>query len=967
MSRNVEKKNSIVMNSTGGGNREITKGNISFIIPNEQPNQNEATVTIDIKDIRFGQASVTIPEITAIVNGSKVVSTVPFKEPLHYHFKRIEDEMVFKFAVTSAGDLLGFVYFELPHRYKAMKKFHLDEWVPVKHLSSEENDKLTQENFVARIVVDYKGLRRLEDPKDAPKQLKAQMLEDLAKNMKQTVNNINEEIEVFGDEGFKHLAIFERKLLKKKINLSARAQDPRKQIKAPPGEAPIGDSQKDVFYRTRGAMGETMEVKAQALNPGQFFDKTVNVSKVGKEASANCSRCENLTKELQFSHKELTQAHQKITGLEQGKVVVDNERLRKDLEKLQAELNKDRKEINIKLKDNSTLLEQETKKIRKHYEAETGKALSQQSEAKLYIEDLRAKLRLLEGRENTANSQDEELLETEARIAAKEAQVDQEATNLDYERLMLEEEEVEMTEMKTRMMLERQRVCEEANALQFLKGDTELRQKQMAAMEAYLNEEKEQFRKYVDRKTAEIEEQKRSLEAVVRHQDDGSNAFRAEQGEYEKKNNELLEAIGKHRQELAKFNREKKMHLAHLGEFSNDKTTIDSERAEVMKEIEKDYEYLEEKNRLLTEQKAELERLMKQLDDYEASLQNQNRLQQEQHERFIIQQKQFFKKLSSTNFEPKEIRKLAEEVGAAVNQVDETYEEAQKRERELARGRNQTKKNIESIAESTLREAGELDQGAQPAVERRTTGKLRETASVVTSMQAQDKIKIQQDAFKLVDKIFSNAVMGAFKKQNQQKDELIENLKGSVQKLETRLKDMHKRIKNSKLSFFTSKGMVSQKVKVVSNPFANKGLNELDGTRQQEVVGEKEVEVPGMGEHADRLAELQEQVEDLCDQSIKTVNELSGGKQSGKAKERIEYLIQMRKAVQGMFGLVKRVNAGSHIDDGEAPRFEYDNFDLERLKANLEAKLQELVLFISKVKKSNDFFNPNMDNEILAS
>lgn len=963
----VEKKNSIVMNSTGGASKEITKGNISFIIPNEQPNQNEATVSVDIKDIRFGGNSVSFPEITAIVNGSKVVVNVPLKEPLTYNFKRVEDEMVFKYAVTSAGDLLGFIYFELPQKYKSMRKFKLDEWVPVKHLSFEENEKLVKENFLARIILDYKGLRKLEDNKVGTKLPKAQMLEDLAKSMKNTLNSINEEIDMFEEDGFKHLASFERKLLKKKINLNNRTQDPRKG-KGGPGEgARIGDAQKELFYRTKGAMGDTMEVKAQALKPSQFFDKTVNINKFGKDGSIDCNRCENLVKELQFSHKELLESNQKITGLEQGKVVVDNDKLKRELEKIYTELTKDKKEVTLKLRDNSTLLEQETKKVRKHYETETGKALNQQSEAKLYIEDLRAKLKLIEARENSASAQTQELLEVEARIAAKEAQADQDAGNLGIERILLEEEEVEMTELKTRMMLERQRVCEEANELQFMKGDAELRQKQMAAMEAFLSEEKDAFRRYVDKKNAELDRIKAKLEEQREGNSHDGFAYLADLEEYETKNRQLMDGINRYRQEVAKFHREKKAHFNHMAEFGTDKATIDADRTVLMKDIEKDFEYLAEKNKTLSEQKVELEALMTQLDEYEASVQNQNRLQQETHSRFLLQQKQFFKRLKDTNFDQKELKKLAEEVGAVVNGVDEIEEESMKREREFSRNRTIIKRNIDNIAEHSLKEVAEVE-AAQGGLERKGTTKTRQgdTQSVINSREAEYKIKLHQDAFNLVDKIFADAIMAEFGRQKAQKDELIENLKGSVVKLENRLKDMHKKIKSSKLNFFTAKSPQSQKVKVLSNPFADKGMSDPEEVPSQEVVGEKEVEVPGIGFQNDRLSDLQERLEDLCDSAIKTVNELNGGKQTVKAKDRIEFIINIRKSFQNTLMLIQKVNDG-HTGEDAAVMFEHDDFDLQRLKENLEAKLRDLVMFIDKVKKNNDFFNPNVDQEILAS
>lgn len=39
---------------------------------------------------------------------------VPFEKALDYSFAKVEQDMVFKYAVTSEGDLLGFLYLEIP-------------------------------------------------------------------------------------------------------------------------------------------------------------------------------------------------------------------------------------------------------------------------------------------------------------------------------------------------------------------------------------------------------------------------------------------------------------------------------------------------------------------------------------------------------------------------------------------------------------------------------------------------------------------------------------------------------------------------------------------------------------------------------------------------------------------------------------------------------------------------------------
>lgn len=63
---------------------------------------------------------------------------IPFPEPLAYKYSKIEDEMIFKYAVMGAQDLIGFIYLEIPHRFKAIKGFKLDDWFPIKMMETED-------------------------------------------------------------------------------------------------------------------------------------------------------------------------------------------------------------------------------------------------------------------------------------------------------------------------------------------------------------------------------------------------------------------------------------------------------------------------------------------------------------------------------------------------------------------------------------------------------------------------------------------------------------------------------------------------------------------------------------------------------------------------------------------------------------------------------------------------------------
>lgn len=85
---------------------------------------------------------------------------VPFSKGLGYSFPKVEQDMVFKYAVTSEGDLLGFLYLEIPQKFKNRTDFKLDDWFPVKQLETDDNPLIVKTNFMARVKFVYKALRR---------------------------------------------------------------------------------------------------------------------------------------------------------------------------------------------------------------------------------------------------------------------------------------------------------------------------------------------------------------------------------------------------------------------------------------------------------------------------------------------------------------------------------------------------------------------------------------------------------------------------------------------------------------------------------------------------------------------------------------------------------------------------------------------------------------------------------------
>lgn len=69
--------------------------------------------------------------------------------------------MVFKFAILGKGDLLGFLYIEIPERYKKIKNFTIDDWFPIKQVETEDSLDVKLENFLARVIIKYRANKKM--------------------------------------------------------------------------------------------------------------------------------------------------------------------------------------------------------------------------------------------------------------------------------------------------------------------------------------------------------------------------------------------------------------------------------------------------------------------------------------------------------------------------------------------------------------------------------------------------------------------------------------------------------------------------------------------------------------------------------------------------------------------------------------------------------------------------------------
>lgn len=108
--------------------------------------------------------------------------------------------MVFKYAITSHDDLLGFLYLEIPSKFKYNVSFTIDDWFPVKQVELEEGLQ-TQSNFVARICFSYKATRPLLNKQLLNTNTGRVMKQDeMVKTLKDKLSRINQAVNFYEEE-----------------------------------------------------------------------------------------------------------------------------------------------------------------------------------------------------------------------------------------------------------------------------------------------------------------------------------------------------------------------------------------------------------------------------------------------------------------------------------------------------------------------------------------------------------------------------------------------------------------------------------------------------------------------------------------------------------------------------------------------------------------------------------------------
>lgn len=941
-------------------NNKSLNGSLMRIIPDERPLQTEVDVSISIKDIKFGNKGVVDPEVTTIFGGSKLTWRVPFERPLDYTFNKVEDNMVFKFAVTSAGDLLGFIYLEIPQKFKSMKEFKLDDWFPVKRVETDEADMTKIENFLARMVISYKANRKIDLNAVFKGGLpRAERYEAMAATLKQKLQKINEAVDAYGDEGFKHLSEFEKRMLNKKIHLRNGDRTPQKKEKKTDQTV---NGQKNLFYAAKNLLSKAEANQDNTVNTKDLFNKNDKV-KVG--SSGNDEYNDRLLKELAHTKKELVETKQKLTQMENGQLSVDNIEFKKRLDQIKDELMKEKSELTVKQKEQSTIFEHERNKLKQEFEVDRQDLAFQNEEVTKVRSALEKKALSSDEREVDISKQNEALKKRIEELETKERKFAETQVKFLKEKEDLRESQEELEDIKQRLMMERQRIFAENEKYSYIKGDAEIREQQTKTKEERLIDERNAMKKDFEKRQVDLDKQKETLSSHKKLLELEYKALEDSKKEYETRVKELNEEKKNLKIENVRLWREKNNLNEEVREFMEWKKVVEEENKINQELLDKDYEYIDEQLQLIETNRKEFDQLKDNLEHYEKYLEDQQRIQNEQSKRFYLVQKQFFDKLSSSELDVTELRQYAKKFGVDFDELEQASKENQKLQVVIEKQKETFRKHINSMS---------TDNKKQTIKERRATNAQRklsknkggaQNALAENILTIENEFKIKQEASDLLETLFYNACLDAVKRNEKSKEDTIVEMKLKIDELENLLDREKKEAQKGKLAHYIANKAQQGDIDVK----ASQDINNLQRSNafhsRRSLVSVETLKEP------ERLQELKQDVMDLCDISIDFIREQAAKTQNhNKAIERVKFIEHSKKVIKNIFKVLNTLhNSKRDFENGILLTMEAENeaFDHEVIKEKYETKVRELVDYIKKIRVNVDFFNQGTDNDILVN
>ena len=800
----------------------------------------EAKISIGIKELKFSGKKVPGGEIITVHRGVKKSVKVPFKKKLDFAFDKVEDEMIFKFAVTSHGDLLGFIYLEIPQKFRTMKTFRLDDWFPVKQVEVDEDEVIKMQNFVARIIIDYKAKRKLElNELFSAKIPREKVYKMLAKNLRSKIKNINNDVNNFRDDGFKHLGNLERKLLEKRMEFNSK----RKNL----GEGgrykkkDLLSTHKQTFYKGNALPTDKRRKLKATSKVAEVFHKDSGKDVLLKGGELE-KQAEELLKELTKTKKDLVDKNQRIRGLLEGKMDVDNDQLRRTLETMRSDLLRDKKELAIKLKQQTKAIELEKRKLGEKHQNDMEECGEMKDEINDVMGEYQEKYRQLEKLEDEMNGRRDASDENAKALRDRLKELDDEEEKMIDERKALDELEDELDQLRERMLLERQKIYKEAEKFSYDKGDISTKDKQLSLQQEILDSERQKLDHERDEAFADIDRRKEQLNKFKEAAQNGSGGFNEMKKEYTDKIAELIQQRKANEKEKLRLKGEEANLAKEREEYERLKKVADDEKEKDQKTLENDYDFIENQMTDIDNKRKELDKIQKNLEEYQAFLKEQDASNKLEKARFMQERENFYNKVEMSEFNPDELMKIAKAHGNDLEVSEKAALLQEKREVELERKKNALRSTIVTLNKTT--DEKELNERKKKMNDRRSTmvNRLSMTGQNLNALRMEHKFSNKQLASNFLDKLFDEACAEKSSQKREQKKDEIEAIKKEIEDAKQLLMDTKAAVQKAKLDYFMKAKTKKITVKKKRMSLRPKKLSGIKKPPKVEEPAEKKVE-----------------------------------------------------------------------------------------------------------------------------
>ena len=796
----------------------------------------EAKITIGIKELKYSGKKVPGAEIITLYRGEKKTIGVPFKKRLTFAFDRVEDEMVFKFAVTSHGDLLGFIYLEIPQKFRTMKTFRLDDWFPVKQVEVDEEEVIKMQNFVARIIIDYKAKRKMEmNELFSAKIPRAKVYKMLAKNLRGRIKDINNDVENFKDEGFKYLGDLERKLLEKRMEFNSKRKNLGEGGRYT-GKKDLLTTHKQTFYGGNALPQSKKKRKLKATSKvAEVFHKDSGKDVLLKGGDYE-KQAEELLRELTKTKKDLVNKNQRIRGLEEGKMDVDNDQLRKKLEKMRTDLLRDKKELAIKLKSQAKAIALEKKKLGEQHQEDMEECNEMKDEINDVMGEYQEKYRQLERLEDEMQERQDATNENAKALRDRLQELDDEEVKMEEERKALNELEEELDQLRERMLLERQKIYKEAEKFSYNRGDISTKDKQLDLQNELLNDERKKLDRERDEVFAEIEKRKAEMNKLKEAASGGSGGLNEMKQEYTDKIADLMNQQKLIQKEKVRLGAEEANLAKEKAEFEKLKQTADKEKEQDQKTLENDYDFIEQQMTDIDTKRKELDKVQKNLEEYQAFLKEQDASNKLEKARFIQDRQNFVDKVERSEFNPDELMKIAKVHGRDLEVSNKAALLQEKREVELERKKNKLRSTIVKLNKTN--DDKEMGERKKKMNDRRSTmvNRLSMTGQNLGALRMEHKFSNKQIVAKYLESLFDKTVADKSSSVRDAQREKMQKMQDEIEEAKKLLMETKAAVQKSKLDYFMN---AKKKVIKVKKKRMSLRPKKLSGVKRFSKIEEK--------------------------------------------------------------------------------------------------------------------------------